>query len=231
MKDKQTIKEQFKELQPYEKFLKYGVKHLSDAELLAIIIKSGSDDETSVELAARILNGNDDKTAILNIVRYKYDDLIKFKGIGKVKAIQIKAIAELSERITKSKAWTGLCFNKPETIAMYYMPTLRFEDREHVIIMLLNNAGFLIRDFELSLGTANSSCLSPREIFIEALKDKANQIIMVHNHPSGNPFPSKADLDTTELVKNSGNLIGIPLADHIIIGDNKFVSLKTIGKL
>ncbi len=231
MKDKITLKEQFKELQPYEKFMKYGENSLSDAELLAIILRSGSENESCVELASRILEAPDNNTGILNIVRYKYEDLLKFKGIGKVKALQIKAIAELSGRISKTKAWEGLYFKDPESIAKYYMAQLRFEDREHVIIMLLNNAGFLINDFEVSLGTANSSCLSPREIFIEALKQKANQIIMVHNHPSGNPFPSKKDFDTTDLIKKVGDLLGIPLVDHVIVGDNKYVSLKEIGKI
>lgn len=224
---KLTIKDLLPEYRPDEKFLAFGPKALTDPELLAIILRTGSSEEHSVDLARRILTPSGDQhISILNIFNVEYHELLKMKGVGKVKALQIKALAELSLRISQSKARNQLIFNHPETVARYYMEQLRHEKKEMVVLLLLDSACGLIKELLISVGTVNASVLSAREIFIAALKYEAVSFIVLHNHPSGSPNPSKADLHFTEMIINAGRLIGIMLADHIIIGDNKYFSFK-----
>lgn len=228
---KMTIKDLPPERRPYEKFIKFGPSALTDAELLAIIIRTGSKGEQSIELADRILGYSNNDKGILNIQHLTLNELIELKGIGLVKAAQIKCIAELSMRISKTKAHKLLTFSNPNTIADFYMEELRHSEREKLILLLLNTRSVLIKDIELSCGTVNASLVSPREIFIESLKYNAVYIILIHNHPSGNPNPSRDDILITKRIKDAGDLIGISLIDHIIIGDNKYVSLKQTGIL
>lgn len=221
------MKELQPEYRPDEKFLAYGPKALSDAELLAIILRTGSRDEHSVDLARKILTRNrDDHISILNIFDYEYHELLKIKGIGRVKAIQIKALAELSLRIAQSHARSNLVFNQPATVAEYYMEQLCHEKKEIVVLLMLNSSCGLIKELILSTGTVNRSLLSAREILIQALKYEAVSIILLHNHPSGIPSPSAADIRYTESIAAAGELIGIPLDDHIIIGDHSYYSFK-----
>lgn len=230
MRYKKTIKQLDRKCRPDEKFLEHGPKALTDAELLAVILRTGTKEEHSVELCERILrydSGTD--SSILNIFNYDYNDLLKIKGIGKVKALQIKSIAELSLRISQSSAKEGLDFNDPGTIASYYMEQLRHNKREEVVLLMMNSAGKFLGDISLFEGTVNSSVFSPREIFQEALKRDAVYIILLHNHPSGSPEPSSSDLAATKRIVAAGKLIGIILLDHIIIGDRKYVSLKEEG--
>lgn len=222
-----------KEDRPYEKCLHFGPTYLTDAELLAVVIKCGSKDMSSVELAQYVLDYADklsgNTKGILSINHITIDDLIKINGIGKVKAIQIKCIAELSRRIHKSTFKDMPKFNSPDIIADYYMEDLRHFETEHLFVAMLNTKHKLLGDFELSKGTVNASVFSPREVFIEALRKSAVYLVLIHNHPSGDPCPSREDILTTKRMKEAGNIIGISLIDHIIIGDNKFISLKQQG--
>lgn len=226
-----TMKELHESERPYEKCLKYGTNTLSDDELLAVIIRTGSKGEKSVELSKRILTLSDFDKSILGIHHLSIQDLMKVKGIGKVKAIQIQCVAELSRRLAKAAALNHLCFTTPATIADYYMEDLRHQGQEHLILVLLNTKSKLIKDILLTKGTVNSSLISPREIFMEALKGGAVYIILIHNHPSGDPSPSNEDIRITQRIKEAGQLLGILLLDHIIIGDNRYVSLKERGIL
>ncbi|MCF0228086.1 MAG: DNA repair protein RadC [Parasporobacterium sp.] len=222
-----TIKNLLPENRPDEKFINYGPKALSDAELLAIILRTGSAELSSVELARKILtHSGNDNISILNIFDYDFEQLIKIKGIGKVKAIQILAISELSLRISQSRVRSRLVFNDPETVSNYYMEQLRHEKRETVVLLLLDSACRLIKEHVLSTGTVNASITSARDIFITALKFEAVWMILLHNHPSGNCSPSVADKEFTEEIYNAGRLIGIKLLDHIIIGDNTYFSFR-----
>ena len=221
------IKDLQPEYRPDEKFLAFGPKALSDAELLAIILRTGSTQKHSVDLAREILNGPvDSHLSILNIIHYEFHELMKIRGIGKVKAIQIKAIAELSLRISRAHARSSLDFHHPETVARYYMEQLRHEKREQVVLLMLNSACDLLKELVISTGTVNAALLSPREIFIQALRYEAVGIILMHNHPSGEPVPSEADLLFTEQIRGAAELIGIRLIDHIIIGDRSYYSFK-----
>lgn len=216
---------------PDEKFLQYGPEMLTDAELLAIIIRTGSRDENSIELAQRILNGADNTSSILNIVGKSLSDLQNIPGVGKVKSVQIKSIVELSRRISKTTAYKKMNFSSANSIAQYYMEDMRFLKYEAIKIVLLDTKNNFICDKVISKGTVNASIISPREIFMEALNRNAVCIVLLHNHPSGDPQPSKEDLVVTERIKNAGELMGVRLLDHIIIGDKKYISLREQGKI
>ena len=232
MENNLKIKDIRPEGRPDEKFLKFGPGALTDAELLAIILRTGSSREHSVSLAEHILSGGTDRPLnLLNLFDYSIDELKKIEGVGKVKAIQMKALCELSTRISRSSAARKLIFNDPDTIAAYYMEQLRHLKREVVAVVMLNSACELIREEYMFTGTATSSLFSPREIFIGALKADAINIVLLHNHPSGNPDPSEADIIGTEKVYLAGCYIGIRVLDHIIIGDNKYFSFKKEGYL
>ena len=230
MENKTKIRDLRPELRPDEKFLELGPKALSDAELLAIIIRTGSEKEHSVSLAERILSSKTDNSLnLLNIFDLDIKELLKIKGVGKVKALQIKAVAELSVRISKTRASRNLKLDSPQAISDYYMEQMRHLRREIVVLIMLDSACGVIKDEVISEGTVENACFSPREIFLESLKYGAVKIILLHNHPSGDPRPSEDDILGTLKVKFAGDLIGIELLDHIIIGDNKFISLKEEG--
>ncbi len=212
---------------PYEKFEMYGPSTLSDAELLAIIIRSGSRKERSIELAQRILGIK--KQGIRGIYDLSLDDLQQVPGIGRVKSIQIKAIAELSKRISKYNAEAKLKISSPGSIATLYMEEMRYLQQEHLKIVFLDTKNQIITDKFLTVGTVNASLINPREVFIQALRHNAVHVILLHNHPSGDPAPSREDISITRRIIEAGDIIGIKLLDHIIIGDGNYISLKERG--
>ena len=214
------------EERPYEKCLEQGCQALSDAELLAVIIRTGAGGDTSVDLARRVLDLGGRQGNLAGLCGLSVQELTSVKGIGRVKAIQIQCIAELSRRMAKSRARDGLCFHDPASIADFYMEDLRHEEREQCRVMMLNTRSMLLAEKQLSVGTVNASLISAREIFLEALKCQAVYIILIHNHPSGDPHPSREDILLTKRVWEAGELIGISLLDHIIIGDRSYVSLR-----
>jgi DNA repair protein RadC len=156
-------------------------------------------------------------------------DLTQIKGLGKVKAVQLKCIAELSKRIARASFSDGVFLNSPAAAADYYMEELRHQEQEVLMLAMLNSKGRLIRDKIISRGTVRSALISPREIFIEAMKHQAVSILLLHNHPSGVPDPSREDVTLTLRVRQAGELIGIELLDHIIIGDRQAVSMREQG--
>lgn len=224
------IKDIQPEYRPDEKFLRFGPKALTGAELLAIILRTGSSEEHSVELAGRILHSDLSGTEnVLNILDLGIKDLMSIKGVGRVKALQVKAVAELSGRIHSESTRHSLVFTEPESVASHYMESLRHLKKEVVLMLALNSACALIKECLISQGTVNLSLFSPREIFLEAFNCEAVNIILLHNHPSGSPVPSSADISGTRQVAEAGGIIGINLLDHIIIGDNVYCSMKEEG--
>lgn len=224
-----TMKEIPKKERPYEKCLAYGASALSDAELLAVVIRTGTRGVQSIELSRNILALSKKEEGILSIHHLTIEDLMQIKGIGEVKAVQIKCIAELSKRISKAFTSKTLEFHRPETIADHYMEQLRHEEQERLLVLSLDTKNRLIKEETLFIGTVNSSIVSPREIFISALNCKAVHIILIHNHPSGDPSPSQEDLMVTKRIEECGKFLGIMLLDHLIIGDHSYVSLKEQG--
>ena len=224
MTENRTIKEMLEEERPYEKCLSNGPEHLTNIELLAVLLRNGTKGMNSLELARNILQTQSGEEDILNIHNLTIKKLKKIKGIGKVKAIQIICLSELAKRLAKTSAKEGLIFNLPSSIANYYMEEMRHQKQEQMKLLMLNTKSKLIGESNISKGTVNASLVSPRELFIEALECGAVSIIMMHNHPSGDPTPSKNDLLLTKRVKDAGDLIGIELLDHIIIGNNCYIS-------
>lgn len=230
---KDTMKELPESQRPYEKCIREGESALSDGELLAVILRSGTRGINSLDLANEILNHMDNSSypGLLGILHTSLEELTKIHGIGRVKAIQLKCIGELSKRIATTAARTQLSFEQPSTIARYYMEQLRHEEQEVILCMMLDGKNHLMGEQYLSRGTANAALITPREIFVEALRRHAVNIILVHNHPSGDPMPSPCDEEVTERVYQAGELLGIHLLDHIIIGDHRYVSFREQGLL
>ena len=224
-----TMKERPKELRPYERCLEYGPSVLSNAELLAIILRTGTKGQCSTQLAERILNLKDTTGNLLNILQLSTAQLMSIQGIGKVKAVQIQCLGEISKRISKEYASRGFSIQNPKSVATYYMEQLRHCGQEHLYLLLLNTKNQLIKEILLTKGTVNASLISPREIFVEALRHQAVYVLLLHNHPSGDPQPSREDIIVTKRIKEVGLLVGIELLDHIIIGDKSYVSLKERG--
>jgi DNA repair protein RadC len=218
-----------KEERPYEKCLAKGAESLSDAELLAVILRTGSKGESALDLSRKVLAQNGEGNGLLGIYHMSISDLTGIRGLGKVKAVQLKCVAELSKRIARQTFSEGVSFRDPVSVARYYMEELRHQEQEILMLVMLNSKGRLIRDMVISKGTVRASLISPREIFIEAVRHQAVSIILLHNHPSGIPDPSREDILLTERIRDAGSLIGIELLDHIIIGDCQAVSMREQG--
>ncbi len=226
-----TMKELPVTEQPYEKCEKNGAESLSDAELLAIIIKSGTKGEKAMDVAYALLNMNARYPGLEGLLRLQPGDLRGIKGIGRVKAIQLMAVCELAKRLTRTEFTTGFVFGSPGTIADYYMAYMRQLPQEELHVMMLDIKNRMISEKLLTKGTISASMIDAREIFIHALKENAVGIVLVHNHPSGDDTPSREDLAATKQVQAAGELIGIRLVDHIIIGNRHFTSLREKGHL
>lgn len=213
---------------PYEKLEAIGAEHLSNAELLAVIIKTGTKSYTAVELAQHVLRlSHDGRISSLN--NLSIEQLKKIKGIGRVKAIQIKAALELSKRVATSDGLFHHSVKSAKDVVNLMMEELRYLKKEIFKALLLDTKNQIIKVTDISMGSLNSSIVHPREVFSEAIKYGTNSIIFVHNHPSGDPTASNEDIQTTQRLENAGNILGIKVLDHIIIGDGKFFSFKEQG--
>ena len=212
---------------PYEKLELYGEKALSNAELLAIIIKSGTKEETSVELAQKILKLNKtQKQDELNFLRnMSIEEFMQIKGIGKVKAIQLKAVCELAIRMSKPSDYRQIKIKSPDDLAKILLNELRFEKKEIVKLIVLNNKNEILKIIDVAMGGSNFANFSVVEILGETIKMKAPKIILVHNHPSGNSTPSKKDIEITAMLYKAAAIVGIELVDHIVIGNMEYTSI------
>ncbi|MCH4193651.1 MAG: DNA repair protein RadC [Butyrivibrio sp.] len=227
LKKKLQENESYRSSLPYERFMLGGAKSLTEEELLAIIIRTGTRNATPMEIAQKVLTISSSQEHGLNsLYHVSLRDLMKIEGIGEVKAVKLKCIAELSRRMASDKTMRQLSFTEPETIAAHYMEQLRHEEKEKVMLISLNNRMKLIDEKVISIGTVNSTLLSSRDIYIHALKQGAVNILILHNHPGGDPSPSGADLCITDKIRKAGQLLDIKLLDHIIIGDHSYVSFK-----
>ncbi len=218
-----TFKSMSFEEKPTEKMFLNGEKSLTNEELLSIILRTGNKNKNVLELAKEIINM--DSQGILYLKEISINDLCKIDGIGISKASQIKAAFELGSRISSYKPIKYRVTN-PWNIAKYYMEELRYLKKEVFKVILLNTKNEIITHVDVSVGTLNSSLVHPREVFIEAIKRSANRIILMHNHPSGSVEPSNEDKNITKRLIECGEVIGIEVIDHIIIGDGKYFSFK-----
>lgn len=211
---------------PYEKLELYGEKILSNAELLAIIIKTGTKDETAIELAQKILKLNDTNTEDLSYLKeLSIEELMQIKGIGKVKAIQLKAVTEIAIRMFKTSNYKAVTIKQPYDLAKILMSELKFEKSEKVKLIILNNKNEIQKIKEIATGGSNFANVSIKDILSEPIKMKAPKIILVHNHPSGDSTPSNQDRVFTEQLYEISELMGIQLVDHLVIGNMNYTSI------
>ena len=216
---------------PVEKLMEYGAEFMSDAELLAIILRCGTKEMSAIQLAQLILNSHPVHKGLVGLNYMSVDELTDIKGVGKMKASQIAALAEISRRLASHAFKSEISLNDADSVASYFMERTRYLTTERVYALFMTSSNSVIREVLLTTGTVNSSLISPREIFIEALKCDAVSVVIIHNHPSGNPEPSVEDVAVSRNIKKYGDDLGIRLLDHIIIGDKRFVSLKALGML
>ena len=214
MNQSNTMKEIPSVERPYEKCVEMGPESLTDIELLAVFLRTGTKGENAVELAKRILYDSG-QNGILGIHHFSLPRLLKLKGIGKVKAIQILCLSELAKRLAKASAKEHLRFSSPTSMKL----------------LMLNTKAELICERNISKGTVKASIITPRELFVEALKQEAVSIVLLHNHPSGDPTPSADDRLITGRIAQAGALVGIDLLDHIIIGNHCYMSFREEGLL
>lgn len=212
---------------PYEKMELYGAENLSNAELLAIIIKTGTKEQSAVSIAQEILKlkENTQQENLRFLQEISLEEFMQIKGIGKVKAIQLKAICELTKRIARPINSKKKIIKSPKDVAELLIPELRYEKREIAKVLILNSKNVILRIINISLGGANFTRIEPKDVLAEAIKMQAPKIILVHNHPSGDITPSKADYNVTDRIYEAAELMGIELLDHIIIGDGAYKSL------
>lgn len=221
------IKDIPKEERPLEKLLRNGADKLNNKELLAVILGSGTREESVIGLADRIIARFEgiDKVLVADIRMLK-----EIKGVGEVKAARIAAVSELSSRYKyereKRKADR---ITDPETVYKIYGHKMEKYEKEVVMVVALNTKKEIISEEEISIGINNSSLIHPREVFNYAIRKSADSIILIHNHPSGDVKPSKNDINVTTRLKECGKLVGIELVDHIIIGKSKHYSFKEKG--
>jgi len=212
---------------PYEKMELYGSGALSNSELLAIIIKCGTKEETSVSLAQKILKLGENKDS--NDLRFLQDitieELTKIKGIGKVKAIQILATCELAKRMSKPVDSLKIVIKNTEDVAKLFMDELKYEKKEIAKLLILNSKNVVLKIIDIAIGGGNFAAIEPKIILKEPIKMGAQKIILVHNHPSGNTTPSTEDYRITDRIYECADIMGITLLDHVIIGDNAFESI------
>lgn len=214
---------------PFEKSRLYGISALEDAELIAAMLRTGSHGQNVMEVSRKILERPGENPGLLGLNYLTEEELKQIEGIGEVKAFQLMCMVEMAKRMAKEEKKTGLSFKRPSAIADYYMQDFRCRTQETVVLLLLNTRSALIKEIELTKGTVCFSVADPRDIFINALKYQAVSIILLHNHPSGNPSPSKDDIIITRRIREAGELVGISLQDHIILGDNCYFSFKEKG--
>lgn len=211
---------------PRERFIKNGPQSLSNHELLAILLRTGTKDESVLQLSNRVLT-NFEGLRLLKAATL--EEITEIKGIGQAKAIQILAAVEIGRRIANLNYTERYVIRSPEDGANYVMNDMRFLSQEHFVCLYLNTKNQVLHKQTIFIGSLNASIVHPREVFREALKRSAASIICLHNHPSGDPAPSREDIEVTKRLVECGKMLGIELLDHLIIGENKFVSLKEKG--
>ncbi len=221
-----TIKKLPESERPYEKMQMYGSESLSNSELLAIIIKTGTNEKTSVELAQEVLKlGKNEEYNLQFLQDISIEEFMQIKGIGRVKAIQLKAVCELTKRISRPIENINVRIITSIDVVRLLMNELKFERREKLKVLILNRRNILLKIIDVSYGATDFAMVDPKDIFTEPIKMGAPRIILVHNHPSGDPRPSEQDKNLTKTVYKAGEMLGIQLVDHIIIANERYESV------
>jgi DNA repair protein RadC len=215
------IKDIPKSNRPRERLIKNGIDVLSDAELLAIIFQKGTKQENAIDMSNRLIS----KYGVDKLSFCSLNELQKIKGIGKAKACQIIALFEFNKRHNLAKT-NGKSINRTKDVFDYCSPKLSSLDKEYLMVLHLDSKNRVLKDEIISIGTLNNTLIHPREVFKSAIKESSNSIILVHNHPSGDPTPSEEDKEMTKRLFDAGDLLDIKILDHVIIGKDEFYSFR-----
>ena len=221
---------------PRERLAILGAQVLSNAELLAILMRTGIRGASALDVAHRVLalgreglaTGDEAEPGLRHLVTSSLEELIRVPGVGLAKAVQLKAAVELGRRVATSQS-PRLSVRSPRDVSALVMEEMRFLDREQFRIVLLDAKNHVLGVRTVSVGSLSSSIVHPREIFKEAIARSSAAIILVHNHPSGDPTPSREDVEVTRRLVDAGRLLGIEVLDHVVVGDNEYVSFKEKG--
>ena len=215
-----------KKERPRERLLQHGPQPLTETELLGILIGKGTRKKTAIDLARELL---DRYESLQKLFSRSPSELMKIKGIGSAKAAILSAAFELVRRIQSQKDSSKASFKRSSDVANHYLPLMRDLRKEVFKVLLLNRANRLIKDVTISEGTLEASLVHPRDVFREALLEPAAGILLIHNHPSGNPSPSEEDIRITKQLVEAGRLLGIKIYDHIILAGDSYRSLADEG--
>ena len=214
---------------PVEKCLANGIESLSNDELLALLINKGTKEKSAKDLAAEVLAK--DRAGLMYLRESSVDELMTVNGIGAAKAARIMAAVELGKRLSARPVQKGMTIENDEDIAELFMEEMRRLKKETFKALLLSSKGGVISVETISVGELNSTLVHPREVFSAAVKKSAAAIVFIHNHPSGDPRPSAEDFATTKRLADCGELLGIRVVDHLVIGDGRYVSMRAMGKI
>ncbi|HOJ77168.1 MAG TPA: DNA repair protein RadC [Bacillota bacterium] len=226
--EKQTLKDLPLEERPRERLLHYGAENLAAAELIAIILRTGSSNRTALAVAEELLLKFKD---LRSLAKASCAQIAECKGVGQAKAIQLKAAFELGRRVLTSNPVQAPVIKKPQDVFELLKANYQDLDREHFKVVHLNTKNQVIKVETTAIGILSSSPVHPREVFKEAVKSSTASLILSHNHPSGDPTPSREDILLTNRLREAGQILGIEIIDHVIFGDNRYVSLKEQGYL
>jgi len=222
----QSIKQWPEGERPRERLLIHGAHNLSDAQLIAIILRTGGGGKSAIDLAMEMLNS---LGGLRKIENASHNEFASFKGMGNAKIAQLKAAFELGRRLVETSHEKGPVFSSGQDVFHYYHQRLKDLKKEVFRCAMLDAKNRLLKDGRVSEGTLTNSLIHPREAFMDAIRESAASVIFVHNHPSGDPGPSREDISITERLVDVGELIGIRVLDHVIIGDGSFTSMMEKG--
>lgn len=221
-----TIKELPVDERPRERLLRHGAENVSLSDLIAILLRTGSRDESAVHLAERLLYENQ---GLIGLAQAAPPEIAKLKGIGITKAVTVAAALELGKRLRDHGPLGRPVIRNSHDVKEHMMARLRYQQKEKFFVLPLSTKNHVLAEKEVSVGSLNASIVHPRELFRAAIEHAAASVILVHNHPSGDPAPSREDIEITRKLVEAGNLLEIPVLDHVIIGDGKYVSMKDMG--
>lgn len=226
--DYRRLKDLPEDLLPRERLFQHGPEALSNREILAILLRTGIKGENVLDLAERILT---EAGGLAGLARMSVHEMTQIRGLGIAKASELKAALEIGKRSVSSSPMVRPVINSPQDVAHLVMEEMRYLDREHFRVVSLSTKNHVLGISSISIGSLNSSLVHPRECFKEAIRRNSNAIILIHNHPSGDPTPSREDIEVTRRLRDGGEILGIEVLDHVIIGDNRYISLKERGIL
>lgn len=225
--DKMRVKDMYLEERPREKALKHGVGSLSNQELLALLISTGTKEKSALDLATSLMNAM--PSSLLSLANSSIAQLTEIDGIKEAKALRISACFELSRRLSYMEIEEVIEIDKPKKLVNWLNQLIGYEMQEHFVVVFLNIQNVIIHYRIMFVGTLTNSVVHPREIFREAILCGCARIICVHNHPSGKCEPSVSDIEVTKIIQEGGKLVGIEILDHLIVGRNNFCSFREMG--